>query len=144
MCFLEVQGTAEDVVTMLVMVSCLVEGVIGAACAVRGWVLYDVLHSVIDEDGRALGEMSLMETRRYYPDAIEMTTRPPPSPRLGIIDVDRPPAFPPQWPRHLAASVAAPLARPARGWGLLRLAAAPPDAPQQQEHGADKEGGKGI
>ena len=30
MCFLEVQGTAEDVVTMLVMVSCLVEGVIGA------------------------------------------------------------------------------------------------------------------
>ena len=54
-CFFEVRGTAEQVVTWLIMVMCLVEALLGAACAIRGWIIYDALHYTMDtasiEDG---------------------------------------------------------------------------------------------
>ena len=99
MSFLEVRGTPEQVVTILIMISCLVEALVGAACALRGWMLNDVLHGVIapliiDEEGD-FGGMSLITglingNQGGFSD-LEMSEWPPAPPKLAVFDDDAAP-----------------------------------------------------
>ena len=123
--FSEVQGTPGQVITTLITISCLVESLLGAACTMRGWVLYAVLHpSVVKLDD---GDIPLTNnTEEVCEKEMVSMVRPPP-PKLRLLDDEtyRPPAptfellddepasphAPPARTMHHALSMA--LARPA-------------------------------
>ena len=125
MSVLEVHGTPEQVVTLLIMLSCLAERLLGAACTMRGWVLYAVLHpSVVKLDD---GDIPLTNNTKEVCEKEMVSMLRPPPPKLRLLDDEtyRPPAptfellddepasphAPPARTMHHALSMA--LARPA-------------------------------
>ena len=93
MSVLEVHGTPEEVVATLIMISCLLEGIIGAACAGRDWSLYEALHATgleVDE-ANLLGAMdaiteNISGNKGGFSDVEEVHRARPPPPKFVLID----------------------------------------------------------
>ena len=127
MSILEVRGTPEQFVRMGIMVSCLVDGLLGAVCYGRGWVLwYDVvgaLHEAqeqLQHDNSVGVDMSLIKGGIHVNDGgftdSEINMVRPAVPKFGIIEDESRPGSPVEWWRKLRTTVTEhPVAPPANG-----------------------------